>query len=127
MSEKQELQDSIQQGIELMLKMDSVLRLRMIRYAERLGIPLWLVIQNILISDFARSAALARVKGPGAPQLHLEFIKDESPDGKQITRTGDDLFQFLLEIYEQELKPKPELSEALIKAQDKMIEDFKNK
>lgn len=102
MIEEKDAKEIVQQFIELSLKMDSTLMVRMKHYAERLGIPLWLVIQNILISDFARKTARIMVEGASPNRELPEFVKSVFEDGIKEIKTGDDLFKYLVEIYKRE-------------------------
>jgi len=119
----------IQQGAVLFLNMDSSLLHRLQIFSEELEIPLWMVIQNTLISDWARKAARIEVEGPDQYRLLPEFITDILDDGTEEPRTGEYLFNTLVQTYKRELKhlrnkKQKEVSEAMQKQQEELIEKY---
>ena len=101
---REDAKEIASQFIEMPLKMDLTLMVRMKNYADRMGVPLWLCIQNILISDFARKTARTRVEGPNPHRVLPEFTREVLDDGTERVQTGDALFSTLVEMYKQELE-----------------------
>jgi hypothetical protein len=100
---KKEYQEAMQTGIDLMINMDPVLRLRMQEYAKKLDIPLWIVIQNILLKDWAKKMADILVNGPQPGKLAPEFSRKKQANGNIEAVTGKELYEFLLKTYKKEL------------------------
>ena len=94
----------IEQGKRLFFQMDSSLLNRIQIFSEGLGIEPWLVIQNLLIDQWARTAAKAKVEGGFVRRLLPEFAKEVLEDGTEKVVTGEPLFSSLVQWYEQELK-----------------------
>ena len=101
------------------IKLEAPLMDRLEIYAEALGIPVNLVIQNLLINQWAKEAAEHELE---VPTTFLQFMR--TGDGDTIT--GEALFYALKSIYKQEIERagKPGLSEGEIKAQDKIMKDY---
>jgi hypothetical protein len=87
----------IQQGTELMANLEPALFYRMNYFAKELKMPVWLVISNLLIDNWARQAASVELGGPNDMVLPC-FIRDD-----ESTRTGEALFDFLKAYYKQEI------------------------
>lgn len=83
-------------AIELLAGFDDVFLKKMGRYAARLNIPLFLVMQNMLIKRMAQEAAEAEVWGPRRRLL------DEFMYTSEGTITGEELFRMLKENYIKE-------------------------
>jgi hypothetical protein len=92
----------VSEGLNLMANIDASLLVRIRFFADGLGIEPWLVIQNILISEWARNAARIKVNGHDPARLLLEFSRDVYLDGTEKVKTGDDLFNTLFEIYKRQ-------------------------
>ena len=93
---EQEAKEIVMQFIDLPLKMDNTLMIHIKNYSDRLNIPLWLVIQNILISDFASKQARMMVEGAIPNRMLPEFVKEVLDDGSEQVQTGEFLFNNLL-------------------------------
>jgi len=81
--------------------MPSPLFCRLKFFAEGLGLPLWQVIHNLLIDQWARRAAEAKVRGGYNPRPLFEFQSRGCPSN---LLTGELLFRNLVQQYESELK-----------------------
>jgi hypothetical protein len=101
----------ISEGLNLMANFDPSVLIRMRYFSDGLSIPLWQVIQNILISDWARKSARMRVEGPGSQELP-EFTKETFSDGIERVKTGQDLFNWLKQAYIDELTCSERIKQA---------------
>jgi hypothetical protein len=88
------------QGLEIIGNMSPAVYRYLNDFAENLKCPLWVVIQNILISRMARAIAKLEVWG-FRNELLLEF---QSSDGLIVTGKG--LFESLLSTYRNEEEQK---------------------
>jgi|GEM_PF-5671829 len=86
----------INDGLELAANMDYQLGLRVRIFSVALGIPYWLIVQNTLISDWARQGA----RDKNAPRALREFQKR---DGEVVT--GHELYRDLLDSYQEPRDP----------------------
>ena len=101
LSDKQ-IADMVKEFFDMPSNMDTNVLANIKTYADGLNIPLWIVIQNILISDFARKQARVMVEGANPRQLLPEFTFSTKDDGTKEFLTGSDLFKSLVEMYKQE-------------------------
>jgi hypothetical protein len=91
------------QNEEILTKMDASVVARLRYFSENLDIPLWMVIQNIIISDWARKAARVEIEGAHPSRPLPEFVRSGSDKDNMKTLTGSELFDHLTQIYKQEL------------------------
>jgi hypothetical protein len=83
--------------------LDTDLLFRLKYFSDTFNIPLRLVVQNLLIKEWARCAAIIEVEGANSHRMLPEFSKELSEDGKENVVTGEDLFNSLVEVYKKEL------------------------
>jgi len=96
--------------------MPSPLLYRLNLFAKGLGIPISDVILNLLIDQWARTAARAKVNGGAAIRQLPEFAQETLEDGTKRLVTGVVLFKYLVKFYEGEIKqnpPKHELAQQM--------------
>lgn len=120
-NQSERLKRELEKGcIELSAKMDDSLAHRLVMFSEQLEIPLWLIIQNLLLADWSRRVASFEVEGTHAPRLMPEFSSETLPDGTKEVITGEELFSTLVEIYKQPLILEREIKRGKLQAE--MIE-----
>ena len=102
--------DFFWEGVKVISQMDKTVLYRLVSISKGLDIPLYLVIQNLLISEWARKAASREVIHPG--QLLPEFAKEVLDDGTKNLITGEQLFNNLFSIYKEELMTPEQTAEA---------------
>jgi hypothetical protein len=88
---------------ELATNINDSLGQRIMAYAEALGISPYLIIQNWLISEWAKKTARIKFEGTNTAKIMPEF-QWEIKDGQRELVTGEALFNNLVEYYTQELK-----------------------
>ena len=121
---EQEAKEIVMQFIDLPLKMDNTLMIHIKNYSDRLNIPLWLVIQNILISDFAYKQARMMVEGAHPYRMLPEFIKEVLDDGTEQVMTGEALFSNLIEVYKKEMTTQKDNLAQLEKSRDNLLAKY---
>ena len=84
--------------------LDTDLLFRLKYYSDMLNIPLRLVVQNLLISEWAWKAAKVEVEGASPSRILPEFQWDIAEDGSKTLVTGEDLFNRLVATYKWELE-----------------------
>lgn len=84
--------------------LDTDLLFRLKYYSDTFNIPLRLVVQNLLIKEWARCAAIIEVEGANPSRVLPEFQWDVSEDGSKKLVTGEELFNRLVALYVQELR-----------------------
>ena len=104
MTKKLSNSELMEQGKMLFSQIDPSLLSRLRIFSEGLEIPMWLVIQNLLIDQWARTAARAKVEGGFVHRLLPEFAEETLEDGTERLVTGEALFRSLVDWYEQELE-----------------------
>jgi hypothetical protein len=105
----QELQKTF---VNLSVKIDSGLGHRIMLFSEQLKIPAWLVIQNLLLADWARRVASFEVEGADHVNIMPEFQWRVLDNGNRELITGEELYRVLVEYYKQEIKvTKPQVGE----------------
>ena len=95
-----------EQTIELAAKLDVNLWHRIMIFHEQLEIPAWLIIQNILIDHWARHSARTLVEGISHKRVLPEFVKNVLEDGSKEVKTGEALWDYLVDIYKAEYTKK---------------------
>ncbi len=91
------------QGIQLMLSIDPVVLSRIRYLSQSIGVEEWLIMQNIIISEWARQEARIAVNGQERPHYYPEFAVATSGDGSKKLLTGEQLFNTLVEEYKKTL------------------------
>jgi len=84
--------------------MPSPLFCRLRLFARDFDIPIAGVILNLLIDQWARTAAKAKVNGGVAIRQLPEFAQETLEDGTKRLVTGEVLFRYLVGFYEGEIK-----------------------
>lgn len=95
-----------EQGMMVFSKMPDGLLHRLKWFSEALEIPVWQVVHNLLIDQWARTAARAEVEGGFVHRLLPEFAKETLGDGTEGLVTGEALFKALVDFYVNEEKLK---------------------
>ena len=94
----------LEQGCnDLAVNMDDSLAQRLMLFSEQLQMPLWLIIQNLLLADWARRCASFEVEGFSPPRIIPEFAREQLEDGTEQVITGESLWNSLVEVYKKEL------------------------
>jgi hypothetical protein len=83
--------------------LDTDLLFRLKYFSDTFNIKLRLVVQNLLIKEWARCAAIVEVEGAQPHQLMPEFAREVLEDGTERVITGESLFNSLVETYKREL------------------------
>jgi len=84
--------------------MPSPLVCRLKLFSKALDVPISTVAQNLLIDQWARTAARAKASGGVAIRPLPEFATETLEDGTQRLITGQRLFRYLVGFYEQEIR-----------------------
>lgn len=87
-------------AIEMLLKFDLGFWQKVKKFSERLHIPEWAVIQNMLIDRFARDEAYLMVYGEDKSRMD-DFIFCNTLNGPKLL-TGPELAEIKLEKYKRE-------------------------
>lgn len=88
-------------AIDMLMNFDEVFFKKIQSYAKGLNIPEYIVLQNMVINQFAKEAAEEAAYGPLRKVLH-EFVHVTDEKGPR-TLTGEELFNVLKDLHLQEI------------------------
>ena len=110
--------------LDLIKIIDPSLVHRIMLFSEGLNIPVSDVIQNLLIDQWARTAAEASVAGGVLPRTLPEFTWEVSDDGSRKVITGEPLFKHLVAHHKQELIDQEQALEGIQKAYQEVLRKY---
>ncbi len=123
-NDKQELAHQVN---ELALNMDESLAQRLLFFSEGLKMPLWIIIQNFLLADWARRcASFEVVEGGAPPRIMPEFVKEVLDNGEEKVITGGQLWDNLFNDYKKELTDQKEYIAELKRERDTLLVKYLN-
>ena len=113
----------MEQGLALMANMDASVLYRVRSFPQGLELPVWLVVQNTLISEWARKGAKIEVQGPEGFRILHQFTWSGGDRDSEKPMTSFELFEYLVQTYSSELTPPTTISTTVSTGSDPTLSD----
>jgi len=110
--------------IDSIALLDTDLLFRLKYFSDTFNIPYRLVVQNLLIKEWAKCAAIVEVEGGSPSRAFPEFAKEVLEDGTERVITGEALFNSLVETYKRELTEQKKQVAELEKAYNNILAKY---